>query len=49
MIIFLVSFAGMALKLEKVSPTFSTFNPYPPYHPLHQATKAVSMPKYSLT
>ena len=24
---FLVSFAGIALKLEKVGPTFSTFNP----------------------
>ena len=27
--IFLVSFAGIALKLEKVGPTFSRFNPFP--------------------
>lgn len=26
---FLVSFAGTALELEKVGPTFSTFNPCP--------------------
>ena len=26
---FLVSFAGIALKLEKVGPTFSSFNPRP--------------------
>ena len=27
--IFLVSFAGIVLKLEKVGPTFSRFNPFP--------------------
>ena len=27
--VFLVSFAGIALELEKVGPTFSTFNPCP--------------------
>lgn len=48
--IFLVSFAGIALKLEKVGPIFSSFNSCPSILAIryNRREETVSMPKYNI-